>query len=114
MRSWIVAAWVTALLAITGATAGEAEKWHALHTCTAEHVQDVARFVVSLEEGAQLIFETLCVSETTDLANHMARHREELTGALGERFGSAKYVIERELRKELYQEKREIGRRGGG
>jgi hypothetical protein len=114
MRSWTVAVWIFALLAVTGAAADEAEKWRALQACTTQHIQDVSRFVVSLEEGARLISESLCERETTDLANHMANHREGLVGSLAERFGSARYVIERELREDIYQEKRLIGHDGRG
>jgi len=77
-----------------------------LISCIDKHKASVAKNVVSLEEGAMLFTESLCGDESTAFANFKARIRgHESRPHFLDRYNSEMYVIKRDIRWVLYQEK---------
>ncbi|QBY00574.1 hypothetical protein E2K80_07325 [Rhodophyticola sp. CCM32] len=92
------------------AAVGEEAEWRALYDCAEEHAVDVARVVVSVDEGAGLIVEVLCVDESTAVANAMMSTRSDVverSGSFGAAFTSFLSVITREMRALIYTTKLE-------
>lgn len=87
------------------AQAEEAE-WQRYYRCVRIHVEDVASVIQSLDEGAALISEVLCMDEATAVANAMMRQRGDGGQSVGARFSSFLTVVLRETRGMVYQEKR--------
>lgn len=89
------------------ACAEEAE-WNTLYGCLDEHKANVAAVVESVDEGAGLIVEVLCVNEGTEVANAMMRTRTQIvaqSSSYGTAFSSFLVVITREMREAIYIEK---------
>lgn len=77
-----------------------------LFICLDKHKVNVAKNIISLEEGAMLITETLCSNESTNLANFMAANREDISRPnYIARYHNEIYIIRRDVRWLLYQEK---------
>ena len=87
---------------------GEEAEWRTLYDCAERHAADVARVVVSVDEGAGLIVEVLCGEESTAVANAMMGTRTDVVeqrGSFGAAFTSFLSVIMREMREMVYLEK---------
>ncbi|MBJ6373661.1 hypothetical protein [Sedimentitalea arenosa] len=85
----------------------ERELWAVYHSCLDPHLPDVARHVPSLEEGADLIAESLCVDEHTELLNEIARRPTFKTTTVSESFGQALFVIKRDTKLWIYMTRRD-------
>lgn len=89
---------------------GEEAEWRTLYECAERHVVDVARVVASVDEGAGLIVEVLCVEESTAVANAMMGTRTDVVeqrGSFGAAFTSFLTVVTREMRELVYTAKLE-------
>jgi hypothetical protein len=95
------------------AKANEDIMWRDLFSCLDKHITNVAKHIVSLNEGAELLIAhpKLCGNESTKLINHLVKTRAENIGATNysERFTSYKSVVEREVRYKIFTEK--LGRK---
>ncbi len=83
----------------------ETPLWAAYNNCVDQHVADVARHVDSIEEGALLIFESLCQKSATNLMNIVAARPMLEDREWGARFDTARYVIQRGTRLLIFQER---------
>lgn len=83
----------------------ETPLWAAYHNCIDLYVADVARHVESIEEGALLIFESLCQQSAHDLMNTVAARPMLEDRDWSARFDTARYVIQRETRLLIFQQR---------
>lgn len=81
---------------------GEEAEWNAYYSCLNNHVEDVARVVVSVTEGAELIAEVLCLNASTTVANKMAGRPIFEDRTFGDAFTASLSVIVRETREAVY------------
>ena len=81
----------------------EPRLWTAYYQCLEQNVSDVALHVESLEEGANLIFSSLCNQSGTDLMNAVARRDIFEGDNRRDRFTHSRAVILRETRLRIYQ-----------
>jgi hypothetical protein len=96
---------------VTAYSEREAAGWDRFHSCLVSHVSDVSRLVEGMDEGAELIIQSLCQDEATDLINIMTQDREVFCGGGREcterefvqHFNSARTVVERGVKHELYR-----------
>lgn len=68
---------VAACLIVTSAPTAQAEEaeWQRYFRCVRIHVEDVASVIQSLDEGAALISEVLCVEDESAVANAVMQQR---------------------------------------
>jgi hypothetical protein len=92
------------------AASAERDEWNSFRACVELYVIDVASVVPSLEEGAALLRESLCVDEATALINAVASRSMLENVAVRDRFEAATAVVERETRLWLYETKRDVHR----
>lgn len=84
----------------------EKKETDAIFACLDKHKVNVAIKVVSLEEGAMLVTESLCSKESSNLAHFMAANREDVSRPnYIERYQNELYIIRKDIRWLLYQEK---------
>lgn len=90
----------------------EEEEWNAYYDCVDRHKTDVASVIVSLDEGASLIVESLCMNESAATGNAMVRSRPNVFADNNNNymatFLSFMSVINRETRQVLYREKLQL------
>lgn len=91
----------------TGQRERERELWTVYQACLDSHLPSVARNVQGLQEGADLLAESLCVGEFTDLLNEIARRSMFESMTVSERFGQAGFVIKRDTRLWIYMARRD-------
>lgn len=82
----------------------EEQEWRQLHACVKLHQESVARVVVSLQEGADLLAGSLCSNESVAVMNEMIR-RPEMKG-ISDSATRSLFVIKKELKAILYQQKK--------
>ena len=88
----------------------EEAEWNTYYSRINNHVEDVARVVESVTEGAELIAEVLCLEASTAVANKMAGRPMFRDVSFGEAFTSSRAVILRETREVVYKAKLKASR----
>ena len=86
----------------------EEAEWRVLYNCSNSHISNVARVVESVDEGASLIVDVLCLNETTELINAMIVSRSQFVRQIDniyEVHNSFMAVINREIRGRVYRAK---------
>jgi hypothetical protein len=98
---------VLACWGITAAAQSDSEDalWFAYYDCIEQNIEDVAFLIESLEEGAKIIFESLCQRTAGDLLNAVANRPIFNESDLNARYANARYVIERETRLLIFRER---------
>jgi hypothetical protein len=104
MKKKFVAA---AMLVFSSAWANDEKKISDdLFQCLDKHKSNVAKNIVSLEEGALLMIESLCGNEAYTFANFMARTREDNNRPnYIDRFHNELHVVKRDTKLIIYYQK---------
>ena len=94
----------------TSRAVAEEREWRALYDCLDIHKYDVARYIVSLDEGAELITLILCSKQNTDLVNILVSTRNDNIGTqdYSSRFSTYLSVVKREIKLRLYNTKKDF------
>ena len=84
----------------------ETRKIYKFGDCVNRHIADVAKVLISIEEGSSLIKTRLCSDETSDLANFWATNRkDEQRPNFVDRYNSWSVVLTYDINFLLYKEK---------